>query len=105
MGQVLALSLIPPLTTSFRQGVWFGEVVTRLLGLPDPIKTRHVVSTQLKTYHQGQIMLDLQALHAPGLALLRVTLLKTCSLRTSGNLLLNLLLLQNEPTDVGSYMR
>jgi hypothetical protein len=49
-------------------------------------------------------MLDLQTLHASGLALLRVKLLKTCGLRTSGNLLLDLLLLQNEPTDVGSYM-
>jgi hypothetical protein len=44
-------------------------------------------------------------LHAPGLALLRVKLLKTCGLWTSGDLLLDLLLLQNEPTDVGSYMR
>jgi hypothetical protein len=50
-------------------------------------------------------MLDLQALHAPGLALLRVKLIKTCALWTSRNLLLDLLLLQNEPTDVGSYMR
>jgi hypothetical protein len=50
-------------------------------------------------------MLDIHALHAPGLALLRVKLLKTCGLRTSGNLLLDLLLLRNEPTDVGSYMR
>jgi hypothetical protein len=50
-------------------------------------------------------MLDLQTLHAPGLALLRVKLLKTCGLQTSGNLLLDLLLLQNEPTDIGSYMR
>jgi hypothetical protein len=52
-----------------------------------------------------QLMLDIHALHAPGLALLRVKLLKTCGLRTSGNLLLDLLLLRNEPTDVGSYMR
>jgi hypothetical protein len=50
-------------------------------------------------------MLDLQALHAPGLTLLRVKLLKTCGLSTSRNLLLDLLLLQNEPTDVGSYTR
>jgi hypothetical protein len=49
-------------------------------------------------------MLDLSALYAPGLALLRVKLLKTCGLWTSGNLLLNLLLLRNESTDVGSYM-
>jgi hypothetical protein len=52
-----------------------------------------------------QIMLDLQALHAPGLALLRVKLLKTCGLWTFGNLLLGLLLLWNEPTNVGSYMQ
>jgi hypothetical protein len=50
-------------------------------------------------------MLELQVLHAPGLALLRVKLLKTCSLWTSGNILLAHLLLRNEPTDVGSYMR
>jgi hypothetical protein len=42
---------------------------------------------------------------APGLGLLRVKLLKTCGLWIFGNLLLDLLLLQNEPTDVGSYMR
>jgi hypothetical protein len=50
-------------------------------------------------------MLALRALHAPGLALLRVKLLKTCGFQTSGDLLLDLLLLQNEPTDVRSYMR
>jgi hypothetical protein len=48
-------------------------------------------------------MLDLQALYAPGLALLEVKLLKTCVLWTTGHLLLDLLLLRNEPTDVGSY--
>jgi hypothetical protein len=48
-------------------------------------------------------MLDLWALYAPGLALLGVKLLKTFGLWTSENLLLILLLLQNEPTDVGSY--
>jgi hypothetical protein len=35
--------------------------------------------------------------------MLRVKLLKTYALWTSGNLLLDLLLLQEEPTDVGSY--
>jgi hypothetical protein len=50
-------------------------------------------------------MLDLYALYAPGLALIRVKLLKTCGLWTSVNLLLDLLLLQNKPTDIGSYMR
>jgi hypothetical protein len=49
-------------------------------------------------------MLDLYALYASGLALVRVTLLKTCGSWTSGDLLLDLLLLQNEPTDVGSGM-
>jgi hypothetical protein len=39
MGEVLALGLITPPTTSLRQGVWFDEVVTRLLGLPGPIKS------------------------------------------------------------------
>jgi hypothetical protein len=34
--------------------VWFSEVVTGLLGVPGPIKSEHVVSTQLKTYHRGQ---------------------------------------------------
>jgi hypothetical protein len=53
-GEVLALGLIPPPTTSLRQGVQFGEVVTGLLGLPGPIKTQHVVSTQLKDCHRGQ---------------------------------------------------
>jgi hypothetical protein len=38
-------------------------------------------------------MLDLRALHAPGLALLRVMLLKTYGLWTSENLLLDFLLL------------
>jgi hypothetical protein len=50
-------------------------------------------------------MLDQWKLHALGLALLRVKLLKTCGLWTTGNLLLDLLLLRNELTDVGSYMR
>jgi hypothetical protein len=45
-------------------------------------------------------MLDLRTLHAPGL----VKDLKTCALRTFSNLLLDLLLLWNEPTDIGSYM-
>jgi hypothetical protein len=44
-------------------------------------------------------------LYAPGLTLLRVKLLKTYGLRISGNLLFNLLLLQNESTDDGFYMR
>jgi hypothetical protein len=50
-------------------------------------------------------MLDLQTLHAPGLALLKVQLFKTCGLWTSENLLLVLLLLRNDPTDIESYMR
>jgi hypothetical protein len=37
--------------------------------------------------------------------LLRVKLLKTRALWTSGNLLLYHLLLRNKPTDVGSYTR
>jgi hypothetical protein len=49
-------------------------------------------------------MLALQGLYAPGLALLRIKLLKTCGLWTSA-LLLNLLLLWNKSTDDGSYMR
>jgi hypothetical protein len=49
-------------------------------------------------------MLDLYALYALGLAFLRVKLLKTYGLWTSGNLLLDILLLQNEPINVGSYM-
>jgi hypothetical protein len=50
-------------------------------------------------------MLDPHALHAPGLALLRVKLIKTCGLWTFGNLMLDLLLLRNEPTNAGSYIR
>jgi hypothetical protein len=50
-------------------------------------------------------MLDYWVLHARGLALLGVKLLKTWGLWTSRNLLLNLFLLQNEPTDDGSYTR
>jgi hypothetical protein len=50
-------------------------------------------------------MLDLYALYAPGLAFLRVKLLKICSLQISGNLLLDLLLLRNKPIDIGSYTR
>jgi hypothetical protein len=38
MGELLALSLIPPPTIALRQGVRLGEVVTWLLGLPGPIK-------------------------------------------------------------------
>jgi hypothetical protein len=38
MGEVLALGLIPPPTTSLRQGVRFDKVVTGLLVLPGPIK-------------------------------------------------------------------
>jgi hypothetical protein len=49
-------------------------------------------------------MLDLYARYAPGLALLRVKLLKTCGLWTFENLLLDLLL-RNEPTNIGSYTR
>jgi hypothetical protein len=37
-----------------KAGVRFSKVVTWLLGLPDPIKTWHVVSTQLIAYHRGQ---------------------------------------------------
>jgi hypothetical protein len=52
-----------------------------------------------------QVMLILShELYAPWLALLKVKLLKTCGLWTSRNLLLDLLLLQNESTDDGSYM-
>jgi hypothetical protein len=51
-----------------------------------------------------QFMLDLWALPALELALLRVKLLKTSGLWTSGKLLLDLLLLWNELSDVGSYM-
>jgi hypothetical protein len=50
-------------------------------------------------------MLDLYALYALRLALLKVMLLKTCGLWTSGNHLLDLLLIRNEPTDVRSDMR
>jgi hypothetical protein len=50
-------------------------------------------------------MLALRALNASGFALLRVKLIKTCGLQTSGDLLFDLLLLWNEPTDIGSYMR
>jgi hypothetical protein len=50
-------------------------------------------------------MLDLYALYALGLILLRVKLFKTCVLWTSRNLLLDLLLLWDEPTDVRSYTR
>jgi hypothetical protein len=50
-------------------------------------------------------MLDLRALYAPGLALLRVNLLKTFDFWTSGNLLLELLFLQNESSDSGPYMQ
>jgi hypothetical protein len=50
-------------------------------------------------------MLDIYALYAPGLALLRVKLLKTCGLLTTVNLLLDLLLLQKESTNIGSYMQ
>jgi hypothetical protein len=52
-----------------------------------------------------QVMLDLYALYAPGLALRSIKLLKTCGSWIFRNLLLGLLLLRNEPTDVGSYMR
>jgi hypothetical protein len=52
-----------------------------------------------------QFMLALRALNAPGFALLRVKLIKTCGLQTFGDLLFDLLLLWNEPTDIGSYMR
>jgi hypothetical protein len=50
-------------------------------------------------------MLDLWVLYALGLTLLGVKLLKTSGLSTSVNLLLNLLLHQNEPTDDRSCMR
>jgi hypothetical protein len=42
-------------------------------------------------------------LYALGLALLRVRLLKTYGLWTSENLLLDFILLRNEPSDVGFY--
>jgi hypothetical protein len=62
--------------------------------------TIHHIQNKIK-----QFILDPRALHAPGLALLRVKLLKTYGLWTSRNLLLDLLLLQDEPTDVESYMQ
>jgi hypothetical protein len=73
-----------------------------------PITINQQYPTRTCTIHHiqnkiTQFMLDLRALHAPRLALLRVKLLKICGLWTSEKLLLNLLLLQNEPTDVGSY--
>jgi hypothetical protein len=37
-----------------KAGVQFGEIAIGLWGLSGPIKTRHVVSTQLKTFHRGQ---------------------------------------------------
>jgi hypothetical protein len=67
-------------------------------------RTLHVMHNHHMQIKIKQIMLDLQSLHAPGLALLMVKLLKTCGLWTSRNLLFSLLLLRNEPTDVGSYM-
>jgi hypothetical protein len=48
-------------------------------------------------------MLDLYALYAPGLALLKVKLIKTCGLWTPRNLLLGLPLFQNESTNDGPY--
>jgi hypothetical protein len=48
------LASFPLQQTSLKQGVRFGEVLKRLLGLPGHIKTRHAVSTQLKTCHRGQ---------------------------------------------------
>jgi hypothetical protein len=60
--------------------------------------TRNAQNITCKQIKIKQLML-------PGLALLRVKLLKTCCLWTSGNLLLDLLFIQDEPTDVGSYMR
>jgi hypothetical protein len=68
----------------------------------------HICNTQYIACNKSkvkQVMLDLWPLYALGLALLRVKLLKTCGLLTSKNLLLDLHLLWNEPTDVGSYMR
>jgi hypothetical protein len=53
MGEVLALGLIPPPTTSWRQRVQFEKVVTGLLGSSGPIKTRHLVNIQLKVCHWG----------------------------------------------------
>jgi hypothetical protein len=52
-----------------------------------------------------QFMLDLRVLYAPGLALLRVKLLKTYGLWTSKNFLRDLLLHPSEPIGVGSYTR
>jgi hypothetical protein len=49
-------------------------------------------------------MLVLLQLYALGVALLRVRLLKTCGLWTFENLLLNLLLLWNNSSDIGSDM-
>jgi hypothetical protein len=52
-----------------------------------------------------QVMLVLQEPYAPGLALLKVKLLKSCGLWTFNLLLLDLLLLQNNSSDGGSYMQ
>jgi hypothetical protein len=54
-----------------------------------PITINQQYPTHTCTIHRmqnkiKQFMLDLRALHAPGLALLRVKLLKTCGYRPSG---------------------
>jgi hypothetical protein len=66
-----------------------------------PITINQQYPTRTCTIHHmqnriKQIVLDLRALHAPELAWLRVKLFKACGLRTSRDLLLDLLLLQNE---------
>jgi hypothetical protein len=80
--------------------VRFNKVVTKATQLIGPHKTQYAA------VHNSKLVIRAKTvLHAPGLALVRVMLLKTYGLWTFRNLLLDLLLIQNEPTNVASYTR
>jgi hypothetical protein len=96
---VLVVKIIQLIKDNIRKGATM-QPITINQQYPTRTCTIHHIQNKIK-----QFMLAPRALHAPGLALLKVKLLKTCGLQTSGDLLLNLLFLQSEPTDVGSYMR
>jgi hypothetical protein len=84
---VLVVKIIQLIKDNIRKGATM-QHITINQQYPTRTCTIHHMQNKIK-----QFMLDLRALHAPQLALVRVKLLKTCGLQTFRDLLLDLLLL------------
>jgi hypothetical protein len=83
--------------------IQMGTTIHTITIIQDP--TRNAQTTHAKIVKQV-MLINLWELYAPGLALLkrRVTLLTTCGLWTTRNLLFHLLLLWKGSSNHGSYM-